>query len=226
MVDLPTGRKPITGKWVYKLKIKEGNIDRYKARYVARGFSQKEELDYNETFSPVTRLESIRILLVLTNHSNWRITQMDVKTAFLYGALKEEIYMIQPKGFEKGTKVCKLEKSIYGLKQASKNWNECVSAFLKIFHLSPLKSDSCIFVNDEMNIKGNMLILCIYVDDGLIVGNCSKTMNKCIDYMKTKFEITTNEPNMFVGIKIKRDKNNNIMMNQTDYINRMLMRFG
>lgn len=122
-------------------------VERYKARYVARGFTQHKGIDYHDTSSPLARIESIRILLTLANQFDLTITQMDVKTAFLYGSLDEEIYIEQSQGFEINDEVCKLEKSLYGLKQASKQWNQCFSDFLKTFKLQQLHSDSCIFHN-------------------------------------------------------------------------------
>ena len=123
LVDLPKGRKSVGNKWVLKIKRKaDGSIDRYKARLVAKGFTQIEGVDYEETFSPVVRFASIRLILSLVSSLDLELYQMDVKTAFLNGELEEEIYMEQPSGFEvagEEHKVCKLQRSIYGLKQAS-----------------------------------------------------------------------------------------------------------
>ena len=120
LVDLPSGRKAIGNKWVLKIKCKaEGSIERYKARLVAKGYIQKEGLDYEETFSPVVRFASVRLILTIVANLNLELYQMDVKTTFLNGELDEEIYMDQPIGFvTKGQehKVCKLKRSIYGLK--------------------------------------------------------------------------------------------------------------
>ncbi|KAI9180050.1 hypothetical protein LWI28_000646 [Acer negundo] len=127
LVDLPKGIKPIGCKWVYKRKRgMDGKVETFKARLVVKGYTQKEGIDYEETFSPVAMLKSIRILLSIAASLDLEIWQMDVKTAFLNGSLDESIYMMQPEGFiEKGKvdKVCKLQKSIYGLKQASRSWN-------------------------------------------------------------------------------------------------------
>ena len=124
LVDLPLGRKSIGNKWVLKIKSKaDGTIDRYKAQLVAEGYAQKEGIDYEETFSPVVRFASVRLILAIVAKMELELYQMDVKTAFLNGELDEEIYMDQPLGFEsKGEerKVCKLKRSIYGLKQASR----------------------------------------------------------------------------------------------------------
>lgn len=121
LVNLPEGVKPLTCRWILSRK-PDG---RYKARVVARGFERKEGIDYFQTFSPVARHDSIRLILSIAASKKMRLMTFDVKTAFFYGDLKENIFMYQPEGFNDGTgRVCKLEKSIYGLKQAPKNWNE------------------------------------------------------------------------------------------------------
>ena len=127
LVPLPEGIVPIGCKWVYKRKRgPDGKVETYKARLVAKGYTQRPGVDYDETFSPVAMLKSIRILLSIAAYHDYEIWQMDVKTAFLNGFLDEEIYMEQPEGFassENSGMVCKLKKSIYGLKQASRSWN-------------------------------------------------------------------------------------------------------
>ena len=128
LVDLPPGSKPIGCKWIFKRKMKvDGTIDKFKARLIAKGFTQKEGIDYFDTYAPVARIASIRVLLALASIYKLVIHQMDVKTAFLNGELEEEVYMKQPEGFViKGqeNKVCKLIKSLYGLKQAPKQWHQ------------------------------------------------------------------------------------------------------
>eukprot|EP00253_Pinus_taeda_P021754 PITA_21754 len=126
LVDLPFGTKPIGCKWVYKNKYKaDGSLDKHKARLVAKGFAQKEGVDYEETFAPTAKWATIRTLFALAAQNGWKVHQMDVKTAFLNGDLKENVFMSQPEGFAvKGHehKVCKLVKSLYGLKQAPRAW--------------------------------------------------------------------------------------------------------
>jgi hypothetical protein len=127
LVDLLDGVKAIECKWIYKKKKDmDGNVHIYKARLVAKGFRQVQGVDYDETFSPVAMLKSIRIILAIAAYFNYEIWQMDVKITFLNGNLEEDVYMMQPEGFVDATnaeKVCKLQKSIYGLKQASQSWN-------------------------------------------------------------------------------------------------------
>ncbi|PKI50935.1 hypothetical protein CRG98_028665 [Punica granatum] len=128
LVDLPTGCKPLGSKWIFKRKMKaDGSIDKYKTRLVIKGYKQKEGLNYFDTYSPVTRINSIRMILAIAALRNLEVHQMDVKTAFPNGDLDEEIYMEQLEGFVapgNKMKVCKLVKSLYGLKQAPKQWHE------------------------------------------------------------------------------------------------------
>jgi hypothetical protein len=134
LVPRPNGVKPISCKWVYKVKTRpDGSIERYKARLVPRGFSQQYGLDYEEPFSPVAKITTVRILLALAACKSWKLWQMDVKNAFLHGELDKDIYMEQPRGFERKMHpeyVCKLKKALYGLKQAPRAWYGKISEFL------------------------------------------------------------------------------------------------
>ena len=142
LVDPPEGSKPIECKWIFKKKTDaDGNVTVYKARLVAKWFRQIQGIDYEETFSPVAMLKSVRILLAIAAYYNYEIWQMDVKTAFLNGMLSEDVYMIQPEGFvnpQYAGKVCKLQRSIYGLKQASRSWNLRFDEVIKGLDLSKL----------------------------------------------------------------------------------------
>lgn len=164
LTNLPPGRKAITAKWVLHIKRKaDGSIDKYKARLVARGFSQREGIDYQETFSPVVRTATIRILLAIAQHRGWNVYQMDVTAAFLNGVVDEDIYMIQPPGCEDGTRrVCKLNKAIYGLKQASRTWYPVLHRNLTNLGFKRVESDYGLYVKSTN--KGKMIIS-VYVDD-------------------------------------------------------------
>ncbi|KMQ86264.1 retrovirus-related pol polyprotein from transposon tnt 1-94, partial [Lasius niger] len=147
LVKLPAGRKPITNRWVYRIKRKtDGEISRYKARLVVRGFSQREGLDYNETFSPVGRFDTIRLVLSIAANEHLELAQFDVKTAFLNGVIEEEIYMMPPEGFDDNSgRVCKLQKSLYGLKQSPRCWNLRFKQVLLDFKLNESTADPCLF---------------------------------------------------------------------------------
>ncbi|KAL0345452.1 UNVERIFIED_CONTAM: Retrovirus-related Pol polyprotein from transposon TNT 1-94 [Sesamum radiatum] len=172
LVDLPKGTRPIECKWIYKIKTDmDGKIVVYKARLVAKGFKQIHGIDYDETFSPVAMLKSIRILLAIASYFDYEIWQMDVKTAFLNGYLEEEVYMTQPEGFvdpRSPKKVCKLQRSIYGLKQASRSWNLRFDEAIKEFGFLKNPEEACVY----KKLSGsNIVFLVLYVDDILIIGN-------------------------------------------------------
>lgn len=165
LVDLPQGRKPVKTKRVFKRKRdKNGIVVRHKARLVAKGCSQRFGIDYGETFSPVVRYGSIRLLIALAAQRGMGIDQMDAVTAYLQGTLDEDIYTLQPDGFDDGSgKVCKLHKAMYGLKQSGRQWNHVLEAALLSFHLKKSKEDPCVYYTEDGN-----LIVAIYVDDFLI----------------------------------------------------------
>ena len=149
LVDPPIGVKPIGCKWIYKRKREvDGKVETFKARLVAKGHTQKEGFDYKETFSPMAMIKSIRILLSIAANMDYEIWQMDVKTTFLNGSLDECIYMMQPEGFiAKGQekKVCKLQKSIYGLKRASRSWNLRFDQAVKSFGFLQNPDEPCVY---------------------------------------------------------------------------------
>ena len=155
MVDLPPGNKPIGYKWIFKRKLKpDGTIDKYKARLVAKGYRQKEGLDYFDTYSPVSRITSIRMLIAIASLYNMDIHQMDVKTAFLNGELDEEIYMEQPEGFVvegQENKVCRLVKSLYGLKQVPKQWHEKFDHTMLSHGFKINECDKCVYIKTFSN---------------------------------------------------------------------------
>ena len=173
LVDLPKGKKPVGCKWVFKRKINaDGSLERYKARLVAQGFSQTKGQDYDETFSPVIRYESVRSIIALAAQKGLILQQMDVLAAFLNGDLEEEVYMKQPEGFSTKKdehKVWKLKKSLYGLKQAPRCWNMTLDNHLKSMGFEQTSSDPCLYVSSE----GELFIIAVYVDD-IIYYSCRK----------------------------------------------------
>ena len=156
--------KPIDCKWIYKRKrgIDE-KVETFKARLVAKAYKQKEGIDYEETFSPIAMLKSIRILLSIAAHYDYEIWQMDVKTKFLNGNLEEEIYMMQPEGFiakNQEHMVCKLNRSIYGLKQASRSWNIRFDEAIKSFSFKQNLDESCVYKRHQDKV---VMFLVLYV---------------------------------------------------------------
>ena len=149
----------------------DGNITIHKARLVAKGFRQVQGVDYDETFSPVALLKSVRILLEIAAYFDYEIWQMDVKTTFLNGNLEENVYMMQPEGFvapEDAGKVCKLNRSIYGLKQASRSWNLRFDELVKSFGFIKSVEEACVY----KKVSGNAIyFLILYVDDILLIRN-------------------------------------------------------
>jgi len=223
LVELPRGANLVTNKWVFAIKHNaNGDIIRFKARLVARGFSQTYGLDYFDTYAPVAKLTTYRTIFALAALEQWEVHGMDVITAFLLGSLKEDIYMAQPKGFEKGKLVCKLQKSLYGLKQAARIWNDKLHAFLIKIGFKRSTADYCLYINAEMGI-----MIVTWVDDLLVVGKGSEIASVKVMLMK-EFEMKDLGPiQYFLGMKISCDSSNgSITINQANYVQQILERFG
>ena len=222
---LPKNRQAIGSKWVFKMKRdSQGNVERFKARIVAKGYAQVEGIDYFETFAPVAKISSIRTLLALANIKEWIVHQMDVVSAFLNGDLLEEVYMTQPKGFIKGKNlVCKLHKSLYGLKQASRAWYQKIDSFLLNKGLKRVESDHSIYTQIHSN---EVLIITIYVDDLLLVGSNLCLINDFKTILSNEFKMKDlGEANFILGIKIERSANC-LYLSQEEYLTRVLKRFN
>ncbi|GJW85150.1 zinc finger, CCHC-type containing protein [Tanacetum coccineum] len=222
--DLPPGCKPLGCKWIFKRKMKvDGTIDKFKARLVIQGFRQKEGIDYFDTYAPVARITTIRLLLALAAIHNLVIHQMDVKTAFLNGDLDEEVYMKQPEGFVmpgNEHKVCKLVKSLYGLKQAPKQWHQKFDEVVLSsgFHLN--QSDKCVYSKFDNSGKG--VIICLYVDDMLIFGTDQNQVDKTKKFLSSSFSMKDmGEADVILGIKIKHENKGNVIT-QSHYIEKIL----
>ncbi|KAI3728566.1 hypothetical protein L6452_17204 [Arctium lappa] len=227
LVDLPPGCKPLGYRWIFKRKMKaDGSIDKYKERLVIKRYRQKEGLDYFDTYSPVTRITSIRLVLAIAAIRNLQIHQMDVKTAFLNGDLEEEIYMEQPEGFValgQENKVCKLIKSLYGLKQAPKQWHQKFDQAMLERGFKINECDKCVYMKDTTH---GYVILCLYVDDMLIIGSDDKMIKSTKDMLKSKFDMKDlGLADVILGIKITRTQNG-MVLNQTHYVDKILEKFN
>src|SRR5271154_1252957 len=224
LVDLPYGRKVIGTKWVYKIKVDGMNIiDRYKSRLVAKGYAQIVGLDFEETWAPVVRIESVRTLLAIAALMNLYILHIDAKTAFLNGDCDVDIYVQQPEVFmdpRHPNKVLRLNKSLYGLKQAPRIWYLLLCDRICSLGFEPCSSDSSIYFHREFGIT-----LAVYVDDILVFGPskalCENFYHAIAQYfqMENKGEVST-----FLGLNIRRTSST-IAINQSGYIDRMLERF-
>lgn len=201
-VDKPKNRKVIGCKWVFKVKT-SNNKHRYKARLVAKGYSQQAGIDYTETFSPVVRYDSVRTMMAIAAVFDMEMTQFDVKTAFLNGELQEEIYMQVPEGVEcENGQVCRLKKSLYGLKQASRAWNSKFVNLMKACDLNQSKADPCVF---HGVISSKKVIILLYVDDGLIIAEDQRSIDNMLKKLSDEFSITLGMNNYYVGMEIHRD---------------------
>ena len=226
LVELPKDRETIGCKWVFKVKhTSEGKVERFKGRLVAKGYAQKYGIDYDETFSPVVRFSSIRSLLAFAVQNNMLIHQMDVVTAFLNGELDEEIYMQQPTGYVipgKEHLVCKLKKSLYGLKQSPRCWNKAFRDYMEVIGFSQSAADPCVFIR----IKDTMTIVAVYVDDLILIAVTPEEMQKVKQTLADRFKMKDmGRLHYCLGVSIIQDEGC-IWLHQKQYVLNMLKRFG
>lgn len=226
LVDVPKEGTVVGCKWVFKRKYDADNVVTYRARLVAKGFSQKYGVDFNETFAPVVRHSSLRLLIALSVKLDLIIYHFDVKTAFLNGILKENVYMEQPVGFENVTgKVLKLNKAVYGLKQASRAWNERIDIFLTEHGYKKSEIEPCIYFNCSGDIY---TIIALYVDDFFVFSNDKNNVSILKSQLSSEFKIKDlGEARKCLGMNITRDlKTGTIFLDQKDYVNQILRKFN
>ncbi|GAU27211.1 hypothetical protein TSUD_108020 [Trifolium subterraneum] len=225
LVPLPSHRKVISCKWIFKVKENpDGTVNKYKARLVARGFLQTPGFDFTETFSPVIKPTTIRIILTLVVTYKWLIQQIDVKNAFLNGVLQEEVYMTQLAGFEVADKtlVCKLHKSLYGLKQAPRAWYERLTQALLQMGFVTSKCDPSLLIHHQ---KGACTYVLIYVDDILITGSTPHLIHDLIHKLNVKFALKQlGEVDYFLGIEVHHMPSGDLLLNQSKYVRDLLSR--
>ncbi|KAK3023952.1 hypothetical protein RJ639_044715 [Escallonia herrerae] len=217
LMPLPSGKRAIDSKWVYKVKFHpDGTVQRYKARLVAKGYTQIEGLDFHETFAPVAKLVTVRCLLAIASIKKWELHQLDVNNAFLHGDLEEEVYMKIPQGFSKQgeNRVCRLQKSLYGLRQASRNWYHKFTQSLLVVGFIQSQSDHSLFTFAR---KGSFLAVLIYVDDVIVTGTDSAKISWLKHYLDTKFHIKDlGKLKYFLGIEVARSFDG-IVLSQRKY---------
>jgi len=222
-----TRGRVVTSMWVFKVKRQsDGAIERFKARLVARGFSQQRGIDFDETFAPIAKLQSIRLILALAAMNDLELHQMDVKTAFLYGSLDEKVFMEQPEGFEEfQDMVWQLDKSLYGLKQAPRAWHLELDTSLKALGFRRTISDHSIYTRDDTR---GLIIVGVYVDDLTIASARLDTLVHLKSEMSKRYDVKDlGELHFILGLQVKRDRSARMLhLNQKQYVNTVLARFN
>jgi len=217
----------VRSRWVYRIKRRvDGSIERYKARLVARGFTQHEGIDYSETFSPVIKQATVRLVFSITVSRNWKIHQLDIHNVFLNDILTEEVYMKQPPGFVDSclpSHVCRLHKSLYGLKQAPRAWYTRLSDFLLSIGFRASKVDTSLFILSD---GSNIFYLMMYVDDILLTGSNSAMLHHLIQLLSSEFKLRDlGTVHYFLGIEVQ-STGMGLMLRQYKYILDILTRAG
>jgi hypothetical protein len=226
--DVPAGRRVMTGKAVFKRKTDgDGNVVRYKVRWVAKGFLQVPGVDFDKTTSPTARIETLRVLYHLAAVNGWDMEQIDVKTAFLYGILEEECYMEQPRGFEVPSKegwVWRLRKGLYGTKQGGRAWNKELNRRMISWGFTRVPVEHCLYYRKT----GDAVIMAaVHVDDFICASNSRPEIERLKEQMKSAWKITTSgEPSFAVGVRVRRDLNaKTIFLDQAAYLDRVIHQF-
>ncbi|WVZ95460.1 hypothetical protein U9M48_041223, partial [Paspalum notatum var. saurae] len=225
LVEASKGKNVVDCKWVFKIKKKsDGSIDRYKARLVAKGFKQQYGIDYEDTFSPVVKIATVRLVLSIDVSKGWTLRQLDVQNAFLHGILEEEVYMRQPPGFESADAphlVCRLDKAIYGLKQAPRAWYAKLSSKLIDLGFKSSKSDASLFIYQR---SGVVIYMLVYVDDIIVTSSSSEAVTALLSDLKKDFAlIDLGDLHYFLGIEVQRD-HDSLLLSQEKYAQEILAR--
>lgn len=227
LTDPPVDQKVIGLKWIFKLKKDaDGRIVKHKARLVAKGYVQEYGVDFEEVFAPVTRIETVRLLLALAAKNDWVIHHLDVKTAFLNGEINEDVYVVQPEGFEKPgqeQKVYKLLKALYGLRQAPRAWYAKLNSCLADLGFTRFPSEHAVYTRKEGE-EG--LVIAVYVDDLLITGSSKEMIERFKNEMSQKFEMTDlGKLSYYLGMEVEQGKGY-IEIKQAGYAKKILERAG
>ncbi len=219
LVELPEGQTAVGSKWVFKTKTDaDGRVERHKARLVAQGYLQKFGTDYDETFCPVVRLESVRALIAMSVQRGLQLHQVDITTAFLNGKLDKDVYMKQPEGFTVTEK-----RSIYGLKQSPRCWNDVLDSHLKEMSFIQTTADPCIY----RSTGGENAYLGVYVDDIVIAAKSNKQMKEIKNKLAERFDIKDlGKLRNFLGMKIVQKPDGLVWIGQPGYTEKLLESFG
>lgn len=225
LVDPSPDQHLVGCKWVFRVKHKaDGTIGTHKATLVTKGYHQQHGFDFEDTFSPVERPITIRIILSMAVQFDWTIHQLDVSNAFLHGDLKETVYMSQPPGFidpERTNHVCLLHKEIYVLKQAPRGYEKLSTSLINLKFVNSV-ADPSLFVHQ---LGSQITVALIYVDDILLTGSSSAFLKTIISTLQTQFSVKDlGDLHYFLGLEIKRDANT-LMLSQTKYVVDLLTRF-
>lgn len=228
LTDLPRGAKTVGVKWVYKTKLNEhGEVDKYKARLFAKGYTQQHGVDYTEVFAPVARMDTIRLVLALVAQKGWPLFQLDVKSAFLHGELKEEVYVEQPPGYVvKGAekKVYRLRRALYGLKQAPRAWYSRIEAYFLKEGFEKCPYEHTLFLKKSS--QGMFLLVCLYVDDLIFTGNDETLFRSFKHSMMKEFDMTDlGRMRYFLGLEVLQ-RSDGIFVCQKKYAQEVLERFN
>ncbi|WVZ79892.1 hypothetical protein U9M48_027417 [Paspalum notatum var. saurae] len=227
LVPRPPSGNVVTGKWIFKHKLySDGTLDRYKARWVLRGFTQRPGVDYDETFSPVVKPATIRTVLSIALSGDWPVHQLDVNNAFLHGTLTETVYCSQPAGFIDASRpdhVCRLNKSLYGLKQAPRAWYSCFATHLRSLGFTEAKSDTSLFIYRQ---GAALAFLLLYVDDVIITASTTSLLQQLTASLKSAFPMKDLGPlQHFLGVAVTRSSSG-MVLSQQQYILDILDRAG
>jgi histone deacetylase 1/2 len=227
LVPPKAGYNVIDCKWVFKIKRNaDGTIDRYKGRLVAKGYRQRYGIDYEDTFSPVVKIATVRLVLSIAVSKGWCLRQLDVQNAFLHGILEEEVYMRQPPGFEDENKphyVCKLDKALYGLKQAPRAWYSRLSLKLLELSFKSSKSDTSLFIYSK---NGVTIFMLIYVDDIIVTSSCQDAVTTLLKDLRADFALKDlGNLSYFLGIEVN-SRQGGIVLSQEKYASDLLHKVG
>lgn len=226
--DLPSDKTLVQCKWVFKKKVNSDNNVCYRARLVAKGFTQRRGIDYDDTFSPVVRHSTLKLLFALSVQLKLDFTHLDVKTVLLNGFLKEDIYMVQPDidcDLNKKKVIVKLNKAIYGLKQSARSWYERVEQCLCEEGYKKSYIEPCVFTKMNDDVK---IVIALYVDDFFVFSNNQEETDKLISLLSSKFKIKNlGQVQQCLGMRVKIDKQSNVItLDQEKYVDQLLEKFN